>query len=140
MNVLFASAEMAPFAKAGGLADVVGSLPKALRGMGVDARVVMPLHGFISRGQHNIAYAFHYQFGRRRGTADIYVHFTEADGVPVYFLESYPFFGQGWQLYTDTEWDKQRFIAFSEFTLALAWQLAQREGWKLDVLHVHDWH
>lgn len=140
MNVLFAAAEMAPFAKAGGLADVVGSLPKALRSMGVDARVVMPLHGFIPRGQHNIAYAFHYQFGRRRGTADIYVHSTEADGVPVYFLESYPFFGQGWQLYTDTEWDKQRFIAFSEFTLALAWQLAQREGWKLDVLHVHDWH
>lgn len=140
MNILFAAAEAAPFAKAGGLADVVGSLPKALRRLGVDARVVMPLHGFIERGRYNIAYAFHFQFGRRRGTADVYVHHTQYDGVPIYFIESYPFFGQGWQLYTDNEWDRQRFIAFSEFTLALAWQLAQRQAWKLDALHVHDWH
>ncbi len=42
MNVLCALAEMVPFAKAGGLGNVIGSLPKALRKIGVDTRVIMP--------------------------------------------------------------------------------------------------
>ena len=44
MKVLFVSSEVAPFAKTGGLGDVVGALPKALRRRGIDARVVMPLY------------------------------------------------------------------------------------------------
>ncbi|GAB4554881.1 MAG: glycogen synthase [Anaerolineae bacterium] len=140
MKVLFAAAEAAPFAKAGGLADVVGSLPKFLRSAGVDARVVMPLHGSINRSAFNIAFRFQFQFPRRRGLADVFVHYTEYDGVPFYFLESFPFFGSDPALYTAVDWDIQRFIAFSEFTLALIWQLSQREQWLPDVLHAHDWH
>jgi starch synthase len=44
LKVLFVGSECAPFAKTGGLADVVGALPKALRADGIDARVVMPLY------------------------------------------------------------------------------------------------
>jgi len=44
LKVLFVSSECAPFAKTGGLADVVGALPIALRRLGVDVRVVMPLY------------------------------------------------------------------------------------------------
>ena len=48
LNVMFASSEMMPFAKTGGLADVVSSLPKALSNLGnVDARMVIPKYGFI---------------------------------------------------------------------------------------------
>ena len=43
LKVLFVSSEVAPFAKTGGLADVVGALPKALRALGLDVRVAMPL-------------------------------------------------------------------------------------------------
>jgi starch synthase len=144
MNVLFASAEADPFAKAGGLADVVGSLPQALRRQKVDARVVMPLHGNIDRATHHIQYLFQFQHRRHRGTANVYVHYTERDGVPFYFLETWPFFGETPALYTAVDWDTQRFIAFCELVLALAWELGQGTGgqarWFPDVLHTHDWH
>ena len=47
MKALFVSSEVAPFAKSGGLADVAGALPKALRRRGIDVRVVMPLYAGI---------------------------------------------------------------------------------------------
>ncbi|MGB9597845.1 MAG: glycogen/starch synthase [Candidatus Poribacteria bacterium] len=48
LNILFSASEMFPYAKTGGLADVVGSLPKALVSLGnIDARVVIPKYGFI---------------------------------------------------------------------------------------------
>lgn len=144
MNVLFASAEAVPFAKAGGLADVVGSLPKYLRKQKVDARVMMPFYGMINRAQYNIEYAFTFRHPRRRGTADVHVHYTFYDGVPFYLLSAWPLFGEGNYLYTDWAWDVQRFIHFGELVQALAWQLRLGSGgikpWFPDVIHVHDWH
>ena len=49
MKVCFIAAEAAPFVKVGGLGDVIGSLPKALRELGVDARVILPLYSSIDR-------------------------------------------------------------------------------------------
>src|SRR5258706_12059969 len=109
MNVLFISAEVSPFAKAGGLGDVVGSLPKALRKQGVDARVLMPYYGFINSPAYNIQPLFQFQFSKRNGTADVTISYTEYDGVPIYFLASWPFFGEGGHLYTDLDWDITRF-------------------------------
>lgn len=144
MNVLFASAEMVPFAKAGGLGDVIGSLPKALRAAGVDARVIMPMYGFIDRAAYKIAPLFNFQFSKRNGTAEVFISYTEYDGVPVYFLTSWPFFGEGGHLYTTWDWDVPRFIFFSQTILATMWQLGQGAGkrtpWTPDVLHVNDWH
>lgn len=145
MRVLFVAAEMAPFAKTGGLGDVAGSLPRALRERGVDARVLLPLHGPIKARFHDdLEYLFSYKFMRRLGTADVYIHFTEYDGVPVYFLESWPFFGMGDHVYTDIDWDRERFIFFTQAAMGFAWELGQgRHGenrWFPDVMHAHDWH
>ncbi|MEP7284688.1 MAG: glycogen/starch synthase [Chloroflexota bacterium] len=144
MNVLFASAETAPFAKAGGLGDVVGSLPQALRKQGIDARVLMPMYGFIDRAAHNIAPAFNFQFSKRNSTADVYISQTEHDGVPIYFLTSWPFFGEGGYLYTDWKWDLTRFTFLGQAIMATVAQMQAGVGnlapWSPDVIHVHDWH
>ena len=145
MNVLFIAAEMHPFAKTGGLGDVVGSLPRALRQKGVDARVLMPLYGPVrAKFGERLEHLFHFRFSRPPGTADIAIYHTEQEGVPVYFLESWPFFGQGHSVYTDLNWDRKRYVFFSQAAMALAWELGQgrHDGvpWFPDVLHVHDWH
>jgi starch synthase len=54
MRVLFATAEAAPLAKVGGLADVAAGLPAALRGLGIDVRVVMPRYSSIDPKQHHL--------------------------------------------------------------------------------------
>lgn len=111
MRVLFIAAEMAPFAKTGGLGDVAGSLPAVLRAKGIDARVLIPLHGPIKATfGDRLEHSFTFKFSRRTGTADVHIYHTEQDGVPVYFLESWPFFGEGGSIYTDINWDRERFI------------------------------
>lgn len=140
MNVLFAGAEAAPFAKVGGLADVMGSLPKALRKIDIDARVVMPGFGFINHERYNITYLFSFQLPRRVGTTEVHVYHTTHDGVPIYFVQAWPYFGQEATVYTDWEWDVPRYILFNQIIPALALELKQRMGWFPDVYHVNDWH
>ena len=54
MKIMFVSAEVAPFSKVGGLADVVGSLPKILEKMGHEVAIFTPLHGCIDQQKYNI--------------------------------------------------------------------------------------
>ncbi len=145
MNILFVASEAAPFAKVGGLGDVVaaGSLPTALREMNIDARVILPLYGAIKDKKYdkfNIRPLFGFYFPRPTGTAYVQVHFTEVQGVPFYFVESWPFFGDEPMVYSDWDWDMPRFIFFSQVSMAVAWEIRQREGWFPDVFHVNDWH
>ncbi|MBL8153004.1 MAG: glycogen synthase [Anaerolineae bacterium] len=139
-NVLFVSAEAAPFAKVGGLADVVGSLPQALRKLDIDARLILPHYGFISDEKYKIVPAFDFEFPRVTGVSDVYVFTTEYDGVPIYFVQAWPFFGNETSVYTEWNWDVPRYLFFNQVAMAVAWELKGREGWFPDVFHVHDWH
>jgi starch synthase len=140
MNVLFVSAEAAPFAKVGGMADVVGSLPVALRKLGVDARVIIPHYGFINDDKFHIVPAFHFEFPRATGVTDVHVYQAVQDGVPVYLVQGWPFFGTENAVYSDWGWDVPRFIFFNQVVMAVAWELSKREGWFPDVFHINDWH
>jgi len=141
MKVLFASAEAAPFAKVGGMADVVGSLPQALRPLGVDARVIMPAYGHINHAKYDIKRWFTFPFTRRTGTTEVHVYRAEHEGVPFYFVQGWPFFHAGDpETYTTWEWDVPRFIFFNQAALSVAWEIKQRENWFPDVWHVNDWH
>jgi starch synthase len=139
-NILFASAEAAPFAKVGGMADVVGSLPASLRKLGVDARVILPGYGFIKHFDYNISLLFDFEFTHHQGTANVQVFTTVYEGVPFYFVQAWPFFGNDASVYTDWNWDVPRFIFYSQLVMAAAWELRERIGWFPDLFHVNDWH
>lgn len=144
MNVLFVAAEGDPFAKTGGLGDVVGSLPRALRELGIDARVLIPHYGTIDSHAYGLTHNFHFQHVRNVGTADVHISKTTYRDVPFYFLRSWPFFDQPYQ-YTDTNWDIERFIFFAQASMGAIWQMGSGSDhetgpWWPDVVHVHDWH
>src|SRR5450432_2889888 len=140
MNVLFVSAEADPFAKVGGLADVVGSLPKAMRSRGIDARVLIPYYGFIDPTRYNIQHLLTFQFERRTGLESVDLYSTETNGVPIYFLRAQPYFGQERTVYGNWDTDVPRFIFFCQAALEAANAIREQLGWFPDLFHVNDWH
>jgi len=139
LKTLFVSAEVSPFAKVGGLADVAGSLPKALRKLGIDARVVMPLYAMIERDPRwdlevvaadvPIAINGHWLEHARILT-------TVHEGVPIYFIGHSRFFQSATssdRIYTP---GIDQYLFFSSACL----ELPQEVGWKPDVVHCNDWH
>lgn len=140
MKVLFVSAEAYPFAKVGGMADVVGSLPPALQKQDADVRVIMPCYGFINHAKYNIQPLFDFQFAHRNGNSNVRVFTATSEGVTFYLLQTWLFFGEEQTVYTSWDWDVPRFIWFNQAVMAFMWELHARTNWKPDVVNVHDWH
>jgi len=137
LKILFLSAEVVPFAKVGGLADVAGSLPKAIRALGHDVRLMMPRYGTIRSDQ------FHFEkIGEpfpipvRPGEEHAHLIGSTLDGgVPVYLIWNELYFSSRDRIYGFDD-DAQRFAVFGRASLA-ALHLV---GWKPDVIHANDWH
>src|SRR3954468_16058014 len=95
LKVLFVAAEVAPFAKVGGLADVAGALPKSLRGLGQDVRVMLPLYKQIDRERFGIKDALggatFSVLGSERPAS---LAETTIGGVPTYFIVNEHYFGR----------------------------------------------
>ena len=140
MKVLIAGAEAVPFAKVGGLADVLGSLPAALRRLRVDARVILPGYGFINHKQHGIEPHLSFEFAHRLGVSEVTLFATEQGGIPYYLLQSAPYFGLEGEVYSQWNWDMERFIFFNQATMAALHELDESVGWFPDVVHANDWH
>ena len=139
LKVLMIASEVTPFAKSGGLADVAGSLPRALRALGHDVRIVMPYYRTIARRGDAAAMDLASAIVPLDGTPlQVTLHQGDLDGVPVYFVAQAALFDRD-GLYGSTEgdfWDNaQRFGFFDRAVLALLPLL----GFKPDILHLNDW-
>ena len=138
LPVLIVAVEMSPLAKVGGLADVVGALPHALRRIGLDARVAMPLHGVVDRGAHALRLLAEAPVPTPDGPRMARLFETSLREVPVYLVENEAFFGRP-RVYGEED-DLERWLYFCDALLAAAPRLGSAEGWRPAVLHLHDWH
>jgi starch synthase len=134
LKVLMTAAEVVPFAKTGGLADVMGSLPKALRQLGLDVRVAMPKYGRIDDARFNLETIGTFDVPFETGVEPVTLKHTMSGPVPVYFIDNARYFNrEGIYGYAD---DGERFIFFCRAALEAVRYL----NWQPDIIHCHDWH
>ncbi|MBW7461324.1 glycogen/starch synthase, partial [Paenibacillus sepulcri] len=134
MNILFAASEAVPLIKTGGLADVAGSLPAALKENGAEVRVILPKYEAMPEallaGFERIA-----EFHVRLGWRDQYCGLLkgEIDGIVYYLIDNEYYFKRG-GLYGYGD-DAERFVFFSS---AVAESLFHMD-YRPDLVHCHDW-
>ena len=140
MKILLASSEIYPFAKTGGLADVAGSLPKALRKKGIDVRTVMPRYTRkIDPCRHRmesvgVSIEFEMDGKRRVGFVDV----SEYDDVPAYFIDEREFFDRD-ELYGTPQGDyPDNWLRFAFFARAVL-EMLPKIGFEPDIIHLNDW-
>lgn len=132
---------MTPFSKTGGLADVSGSLPKALSHIGCDVRVVTPKYTCVSNAPqplNRIIESAEIRIGDRVEEYGLYEGILPDSDVPVYFVENDKYFNRK-NLYEENGKDyKDNLERFSFFSMAVLYSI-QAIGWKPDVIHCNDW-
>ncbi|MEL4897945.1 glycogen synthase GlgA [Crocosphaera sp. Alani8] len=130
MRILFVGAEVAPLAKAGGMGDVIGALPKVLHQLGYDVRIIMPYYGFLD---DKIEIPSEPIWQGNAMSQDFAIHQTTLpnSNVPLYLLRHHSFSPR--RIYGDDEY--WRFTFFSNAAAEFAWNC-----WKPNVIHCHDWH
>lgn len=134
LSVLFASSEVFPYAKTGGLGDVAGSLPKAISNLGVDIRVVLPNYKSIPQqyktDMEYIGYIF-VDLSWRHQYCGIFKLVRE--DVTYYFLDNEYYFGRN-DLYGDFD-EAEQFTFFSKAVI----EMLPLVGFKPDIIHCNDW-
>ncbi len=132
-NILMVSSEAAPFAKSGGLGDVLGALPQALVKLGHDVRVVLPKYGLIDEkfvSEMKFLFYMYIPLGWRNKYCGVFS--IERKGVTYYFVDNEYYFGDR-VLY---RWDDlERFAFFDKACL----EILTRVDFKPDVIHCNDW-
>ncbi|MBQ3090161.1 MAG: glycogen synthase GlgA [Oscillospiraceae bacterium] len=135
MKIFFASSEVAPFIKTGGLADVAGSLPPALAAKpGNDVRVILPLYSGISdtwRSQMTFVKYFYFHLGWRSCYCGLFQ--LERNNVTYYFVDNETYFKRN-GLYGHFD-DGERYAYFSKAVVEIPAQI----GWSPDIIHCNDW-
>ena len=134
MNILIAASEAHPFIKTGGLGDVIGALPKSLKKLGADVRVVMPNYRDIKKEiKDKLKYInnFNIKIGWRNQYCGVFEY--DYEGVKFYLLDNeYYFKRDGLYGYYD---DGEKFAFFSRAVLEFVKQL----DWIPNIIHCNDW-
>ena len=140
LKILFLAPEVVPFAKSGGLADVAGSLPIALKKTGIDVRLVIPYYQTVKIKNIESRLAIkglEIPLGKEKLRADIYES-SLGKNIPVYLVEREDLYNRP-NLYGNSAGDYydniERFSFFSHAALIAA----QRLNFKPDIIHCHDW-
>ncbi len=144
LNILFLAAEAEPFVKVGGLADVAGSLPLALRtlpyqaasGASLDIRLVLPYHSSIQINPSTLHDLGEFPVHRNGGWIPAKVIETSLDGMPVYFINGEPISNNPGVYSPDPAIDREKYAFFSLAVL----ELINHVGWKPNIIHANDWH
>ena len=135
MKILFVAAEVAPLAKVGGLADVIGSLPKALTGLGHDVRVMMPRYGSIDAARYPMMPVIdNFNIQVMKTTKPVALKVTNlTDNVEVYLVDNDDFSNSS-EVYGKD--GLKRFFLFCRAVL----EILPRLDWQPEIVHCHDWH
>jgi len=143
MKVLFVASECTPIAKVGGLADVVGSLPKTLKKLGLDVSIVIPFYGFISKKDKKLklfSKNLSVNFENRKENFSLWQTFLPGSKVSVFLIDNKKYFG-GKSVYIEegassgrSQAEAARFLFLSVASLKVA-QLI-----KVRIIHCQDWH
>jgi starch synthase len=144
INILFLAAEAEPFVKIGGLADVAGSLPLALRalppqvtqGVTLDVRLVLPLHRTIRVDSLSLRPVAEFSIYRSSGNIPVQVLETSSGEMPVYFLNGTPISNTPSVYSTDPALDREKYAFFSLAALEMIHYLS----WQPNIIHANDWH
>ncbi len=135
LRILFIAAEGTPYVKTGGMADVIGALPRALSRMGHDVRVALPRYKAVDIdrwGLRLVESGLATPMSRRSELVDIY-EAEQSDGVRVFFVEAPDYFNR--ERLSNYPDDGDRFILFSRAVM----EFARTRDWPPDVIHCHDW-
>lgn len=141
-KIIFVAAECAPFAKVGGLADVVGSLPKALKKIGVNISVVIPFYDIIKIKKDNLILLkskVTIAFEEKKEFFDVWKTKLPQSEVPLFLIAHKKFFKGSVYIESDassggSDQEARRFLFFSAAALKVA------ELIRCNIIHCHDWH
>ncbi|CCY24599.1 glycogen synthase [Brachyspira sp. CAG:484] len=142
MKILFAAAEVAPFSKAGGLADVMGSLPKYIE-KNAEIAIFTPLHGCIDVDKYGIKElensSLWLTFGNQGHRFRLFMCKLPGTNINVFFVHNdwyFTCFKEVYPKWLDTRYEHERYIAFS---LAVM-EYAKLLNFRADIIHANDWH
>jgi starch synthase len=139
LNILFLASEADPFVKVGGLGDVAGSLPLALRALpnaSLDVRLVIPFHNAIHSGSFPMQREVEFTIPRSGVDVPVEVFRTELQGLTVYLVSGDPILRSEKVYDADPHADSEKYVFFSLAAL----ELARRLAWRPNVIHANDWH
>lgn len=134
-NILFVASECVPFIKTGGLADVVGSLPKYINKEEFDVRVMLPKYMALSESyKTQMKYLTHFYMDLAWRNQYVGVFQLDYDGITFYFIDNEYYFA-GVTPYGNIYEDIEKFAFFSKASLSVLGLV----GFKPDIIHCHDW-
>ncbi len=136
LRILILAAEIVPFVKVGGLADVVGALPKSLQALGHDVRLAMPRYRQVDPQRFQLTPVVDplmVSMGTFRLNVSIQQG-TIGEQIPVYMVDAPRFFERE-NIYGYTD-DGERFILFCRAAI----EAMRAIDWSPDIIHCNDWH